>query len=314
MTFSHLKNIGLLRRLKLMLIKRVSIYRASNVFSTPSAYITKYVILNARNGEIFLDKNTRIGNHTEIVPSMGKSIVLHPYATLYSNCKLLGEIEIESYCTIAPNVYISSGTHYATRFPELLVKIQDKIVLSTQKGRDEHSKKVHLHEDVWIGNGVFISAGITIGRGAVIGAGSIITKDIPPYSIVMGVPGRIMKSRLDFTPKESITHKNINDFPYFYRGFNHFKLPEEINSEGFELLKSGLIKILTSENSIQIKGTSKSSGTLLMAIEHFEVKETISVGDFDLTIEIPEVYQHKIVDLNFECSKNEFIYIYSIGN
>jgi acetyltransferase-like isoleucine patch superfamily enzyme len=56
-------------------------------------------------------------------------------------------------------------------------------------------KKTLVGSDCWIGNNAVVKSGIMIGHGAVIGAGSIVTKDVPPYAVVVGNPGRIIKYR-----------------------------------------------------------------------------------------------------------------------
>lgn len=56
---------------------------------------------------------------------------------------------------------------------------------------------VEIEDDVWLGSGVKINKGVTIGKGSVIGSGSVVTKDIPPYSIAVGVPCKVVDSRKD---------------------------------------------------------------------------------------------------------------------
>jgi maltose O-acetyltransferase len=55
---------------------------------------------------------------------------------------------------------------------------------------DVKSSPIVIEEDVWIGFNSTILKGVTIGKGAIIGAGSMVTKDVPPYAVVVGIPQR----------------------------------------------------------------------------------------------------------------------------
>lgn len=52
-----------------------------------------------------------------------------------------------------------------------------------------------VEEDVWIGRNVTLLSGVTIGRGCIVGAGAVVTKPMPPYHIIVGVPARPIKSK-----------------------------------------------------------------------------------------------------------------------
>ena len=56
---------------------------------------------------------------------------------------------------------------------------------------------IHIENDVWIGHGAYIRQGVRIGTGAIIGAYAVVTRDVPPYAVVVGNPGRVVRYRFD---------------------------------------------------------------------------------------------------------------------
>ena len=75
-----------------------------------------------------------------------------------------------------------------------------EIVTPTDKVRPYNGcKAVTIGNDVWIGRNVIIMDGVTVGTGAVVGAAAVVTKDVPPYAIVAGVPAKVLRYR--FTPE-----------------------------------------------------------------------------------------------------------------
>ncbi len=67
--------------------------------------------------------------------------------------------------------------------------------------------KVIVGDDVWIGHGAIILSPLRIGQGSVIAAGSVVTRDVPPYAVVAGVPAKIIRMR--FTPEQIVAHEKI---------------------------------------------------------------------------------------------------------
>lgn len=105
--------------------------------------------------------------------------------------------KIGKFCSIGPNVVIGYGDHPIHLLSTSPVFYTKKTGFDLGPNKDlffGHSK-VEIGNDVWIGANVFVKNGIKIGNGAVIGAGSVILKDVEPYSITVGVPGKMKSKR-----------------------------------------------------------------------------------------------------------------------
>lgn len=95
-----------------------------------------------------------------------------------------GGVDIGDGVRIAPYSVINTADH---NFSDASKRIMDQGYIC---GR------VVIEDDVWIGTHVCINKGVKIGKGSVIGSGSVVTKDIPPYSIAVGVPCHVIKKRI----------------------------------------------------------------------------------------------------------------------
>lgn len=99
------------------------------------------------------------------------------------NTVIRGCFRIGNKCAIAPNCTIIGSNHNFQRI-DIPIKQQGFSTLG-----------IIIEDDVWIGANSVVLDGVTIGKGSVIGAGSIVTKSIPPYSIAVGNPCKVIKSR-----------------------------------------------------------------------------------------------------------------------
>ena len=104
---------------------------------------------------------------------------------------------IGRFVSIGPDVVIGGGRHPTRRFVSThpafySLKKQCQITFSDNNYFEE-LEPVSIGNDVWIGTRAIVIDGVTIGDGAVIGAGAVVTHDIPPYAIVGGVPGKIIR-------------------------------------------------------------------------------------------------------------------------
>lgn len=125
---------------------------------------------------INVEKNANFG--------FGRGIRLGNNSGLGINCKVRGPLVIGDDVMMGPDVIIYTENHETSRTD----------VPMRGQGSTE-AKKVTISSDVWIGARVIILPGVTIGRGAIIAAGAVVSKDVPDYSVVGGVPAKVLKYR-----------------------------------------------------------------------------------------------------------------------
>ena len=102
-------------------------------------------------------------------------------------------LEIGNYCSIAGDVkFICGGNHYTNR---ILTYPIDKKIFAKDEALSKG--KIVVEDDVWIGTNAMILSGVRIGRGSVVAAGSVVVDNVPPYSIVGGVPAKVIKYRFE---------------------------------------------------------------------------------------------------------------------
>ena len=110
---------------------------------------------------------------------------------------VLKNVIIGKFCCISWNVTLYGGSSHNYSAPSMYSSYHWKYIFGKSISLNSEKSKTIIGNDVWIGNGAIVINGVKIGNGAVIGAGAVVTKDIPPYSIVAGVPAKIIKMRFD---------------------------------------------------------------------------------------------------------------------
>lgn len=126
------------------------------------------------------------------------------YVSIGANCLLLStraKVIIGDYVMFGPNVSVITGNHRIDVIGKRMYEIKD----SDKRATDDQD--VIFAGDNWIGANSTILKGVTVGEGAVVAAGALVNKNVPPYTIVGGVPAKVIKMR--FTEDEIAEHKKI---------------------------------------------------------------------------------------------------------
>ena len=114
-------------------------------------------------------------------------LILHDHVVVQAMCHIgcIDRVEIGEWSTMGARCYITDHTHGGTSREELLLPPRKRPLVS--RGPVKIGKYVHL------GDGVCVMPGVTIGDYSVIGAGAVVTRDIPPFSIAVGSPAKVIK-------------------------------------------------------------------------------------------------------------------------
>ncbi len=178
---------GLRERLLYWLGRKLAL-RHKHVVLPESCLIHPGAKLNPRNGKIVFGENCVVAEGAIIQGnvSFGDNCSVQAYTILvgYGTIdKPDGQIAIGSGVRIASHGMMIAGNH--------VFEDPDKPI----HGQGLVYEPITIGDDVWVGGRVNITAGVSIGKGSVIGGGSVVTRDIPPASIAVGVPAKVIRKR-----------------------------------------------------------------------------------------------------------------------
>jgi acetyltransferase-like isoleucine patch superfamily enzyme len=154
-------------------------------------FILKGVRIDARghqNNRVYLndgsviERNVSIGYLEDSYIEIGKETFIGPSVCVAGP----GDIKIGKRCLIAANSVIYANHHTFATFAGSIKPIQYQGI--TPKG-------IVIEDDCWLGHGVAVLDGVTIGEGSVISAGAVVTKDVPPFSVAVGSPARVIRTQ-----------------------------------------------------------------------------------------------------------------------
>jgi acetyltransferase-like isoleucine patch superfamily enzyme len=182
--------------------------------------ILEYPIRFEHPQSVFIEDNVKIRSGCQIINSASEKVVIKKYTAIAVGCTMITNTH-KSVVTI-PHILLGAS------------HINDK------------STDIIIEEDVWIGANVTLLAGACLRRGCVVGAGAIVSKEIPPYAVVVGAPAKIISKKFDLKdvlrheaalyPESQRLSKDYLElvFSKYYDGLKTFGSAKEISEEAME--------------------------------------------------------------------------------
>lgn len=232
-------------------------------------------------GVIRIGDNASVGVGVHLRPDGGKAVRIGPYARIQDGCRIYGDVSIGNHVIVAPNVFISSGTHVFRYRPSILIDEQDRL--------HKETRCVVVEDDCWIGINSVVSPGTKISKGSVVGANSVVTKDVPPYTVVAGCPAKQIGKRLNYKPPAVVSAKKEDDWPYFYSGFDFSAVARDLALHGGMVAERLFMLDVDSPNGSALSITVKAYGSHRVCLS-FNGETREITGEFcSISFSLPKI-------------------------
>lgn len=145
--------------------------------------------------------NSKVGNYTKIDDNVSLNSVQLNDCSYLSTSSIISRTKIGKFCSIGPDCRIGLGKHPSKNFvsthPVFFSTSQQIPISFADRNYFNEFEEIKIGNDVWVGSNCIIMDGVVIGDGAILAAGSVVTKDVPPYAIVGGVPAKTIRYRFE---------------------------------------------------------------------------------------------------------------------
>lgn len=172
-----------------------------------------YLHPDVKTHNVVLGMYTEVGTHSFL-----ENAVLDDYSYVMEFCYLQNTV-VGKFANIAAMVRIGPTDHPLDRPTLHHFTYRRKMYGFDDRDDDEffdcrQRRKTYIGHDTWIGHGAIIMPEVTIGNGAVVGSGAIVTKDVAPYTIVVGSPAKVLRPRFAPALAEKLEAIQWWDWPH----------------------------------------------------------------------------------------------------
>jgi acetyltransferase-like isoleucine patch superfamily enzyme len=148
----------------------------------------------------------QVGAHTRILGQLhitGRG-PWQDYLKIGAECMLTGPVSIDLQ---AP---VEIGNHVSIGHDVRLLTVDHEIGSSEQRCGSGFARPISIGDGAWLGSRCIILSGVSVGKGALVAAGAVVTHDVPPDTLVAGVPARVVRSLLEDSPSSGVRATQAN--------------------------------------------------------------------------------------------------------
>lgn len=169
----------------------------------PPTYWFHRVLYNLGNLPRFdAVKRWRGRHYSALMRSAGKGLNVDAGVKIFNP----GNVSVGDNCFFGAGTRLYAWNERITIGSDVMIAA-DVLMITRNHGHDRldipmtrqgySNAPIVIEDDVWIGFRAVVLAGVTVGRGSIVGSGAVVTRDVAPYSVVGGVPARVIKSRVN---------------------------------------------------------------------------------------------------------------------